>query len=149
MADETTGTKSESSLINSAVQTQHVSADQTLRPKFNFTSFYTTTKACPIDFYQISDDFYIEGATNLVAQSYYNFPAGIVPKSFTDSDELPYSSQSGPIDIDEHPSPTMSGTVSSNSFFIEVLDGKVPFTYTFRIKAWVLGGYFSPNPSLL
>ena len=152
MADLVTGSSGESSKINDQTQVQFVSTDPSLKPKFNLTSFYTTTSACPVDFYQVSDDFYDPAsASNQVAIDYYRFPAGIVPFNFIDSDEF-YPSLSSPIDIDEDPSPSTSGIVSSKSFQIEVLDGEKPFpSYSFKIKVWVLGGfstYVSPILSL-
>ena len=151
MPDLITGSSGESSMINDQNQVQFVSADPNLKPKFNLTSFYTTTSACPVDFYQVSDDFYDPAsASNQVANDYYSFPAGITPFNFIDSDEI-YPSLSSPIDIDEDPSPTISGTVSSKSFQIEVLDGKKPFLYSFKIKVWMLGGqstHVSPILSL-
>jgi len=136
MADEATGSTDSRSNINAPYQLHYASDDLDLRAKFNLTSFYTSTKACPVDYYQVSDGF-IDQATSL---GYYRFPAGLVPYSFTDNDESIYSSQTGPIDIDEYPTPTVSGTVSSSSFHIEVLDGKKPNLYNFKIKVWVLGG---------
>tara|TARA_B110000285_G_C14952148_1_gene527344 strand:+ start:189 stop:296 length:108 start_codon:yes stop_codon:yes gene_type:complete len=34
----------------------------------------------------------------------------------------------------------MSGTVSNGIFGLTVLDGENPRVYSFKIKAWVLGG---------
>ena len=81
MADQTTGSLSESSLINLPYQEQFASDDLSLKSKFNYTSFLTTTSACPVDFYQVSDDFYDNSAdaTNIVPLDYYNFPTGITP----------------------------------------------------------------------
>ena len=87
---------------------------------FDFSSLYTTTKACPIDYYQISDDFYDNDP------DYYNYPTGL---------NL-LASQN----VDESPSPTVSGTVSSQTFQISKVDNTVVETINFKIKAFVLGG---------
>jgi hypothetical protein len=70
MADATTGSSVESTLsLNLPNQEQFASDDLSLKSKFNYTSFLTTTSACPIDFYQVSDDFYDNSAsaTNIVS----------------------------------------------------------------------------------
>ena len=36
----------------------------------------------------------------------------------------------------------MSGTVSNGIYGLTVLDGENPRVYSFKIKAWVLGGLF-------
>ena len=70
MADATTGSSVESTLsLNLPNQEQFASDDLSLKSKFNYTSFLTTTSACPVDFYQVSDDFYDNSAsaTNIVS----------------------------------------------------------------------------------
>ena len=70
MADTTSGSSAESTLsLNLRNQEQFASDDLSLKPKFNYTSFLTTTSACPVDYYQVSDDFYdnSNGATNIVS----------------------------------------------------------------------------------
>ena len=70
MADATSGSSLESTLsLNLPNQEQSASDDLTLKPTFNLTSLITTTSACPVDFIQISDDFYDNslGATNIVS----------------------------------------------------------------------------------
>ena len=47
----------------------------------------------------------------------------------------------------------MSGTVSNGIYGLTVLDGENPRLYSFKIKAWVLGGFFNgttcaPNEGL-
>ena len=39
----------------------------------------------------------------------------------------------------------MSGSVSNGIFGLTVLDGENPRVYTFKIKAWVLGGLFTSS----
>ena len=36
----------------------------------------------------------------------------------------------------------MSGIVSNGLYSLTVLDGEIPMLYSFKIKAWVLGGFF-------
>ena len=90
MADATTGSSVESTLsLNLPHQEQFASDDLSLKSKFNYSSFLTTTSACPVDFYQVSDDFYDNSAdaTNIVPLDYYHFPTGITPFNFVDDDE--------------------------------------------------------------
>ena len=120
MADNNTAASDENQLsLNLVDQRQHVSADSSLCPQFNFTSFVTTSSACPVDLYQVSDDFYDpDSLTNIVSTDYYKFPTGIKVYDPVASDETVYSTQEGQTDIGETPSPTLCGTISSGSYFV-------------------------------
>jgi hypothetical protein len=59
-------------------QTQDISIYSGAYPRFNFTSFYTTTKACPAFESIVSDDIYDYHGSNVVLTSYYTSPSGIV-----------------------------------------------------------------------
>jgi hypothetical protein len=49
-----------------------VSTDESIKPRFNWTSFYTTTKACPAYLSYVIDD-----SDEIIAETYLDTPDGL------------------------------------------------------------------------
>ena len=94
-------------------------------PRFNWTSFYTTTKACPIYISYVSDDIYDYHGSNdvKVTTEYYHNPTGI--------DEIkPYDYEGA---VNSLAGPAESGNITDLEYEIVSLDGENPNVYKFKI----------------